>query len=423
MTRIRAASAALLFCGVAPSAAQQVVDRIVAVVDKEVILESELLERVNFLSFQNRLDPKQPELRMQVLNDMISEKLLLAQAILDSIEIKDDEVTRLLDEQVERIVRQAGSEKRVEEYYGMPISRLKRENRAEMRKALLVQRVRQTREASITVSRREVEEFYEQMRDSLPPVPDEFDLSHIVIEPKLDSLTALSVQAKLRSILDSIKAGGDFADFAKRYSEDNTASVGGLLGWVRRGTFVPEFEAALFALQEGGVSDVVKTQFGYHVIQLVERRGEQVLARHILLRADRSAASDSAAVKELRALRERALAGESFAELAKKYSQDEDTKPFGGDLGRLSTDQIPQDILPIVTSLQEGEISQPHSLTVGRTVKFQILLLKKKIPAHPMNLQDDYRRIEQYALMFKKNDDLRRWIEGMKKTIYWEIRL
>ena len=403
--------------------AQTVVDRIIAVVDKEIITESELAERANLVALQNRVDPKDPELRKQLLDGMIAEKLILAQALIDSVTVTDDEVTQALEQQIQNLIRQAGSAERVEQYYGMPIARIRREFREDMRKQLLVQKIRQTREAAIHISRREVEQFYESYQDSLPRVPDQFELNNIFIIPKPDSAIEHRTREKLQAILDSIRAGGDFADFAKRYSEDGTASSGGDLGWAKRGTFVPEFEAAVFALPEKGISNIVKTEFGLHIIQLIERRGESVHARHILLRIEKGAASDSAAVNRLRELRQQALAGESFTELAKKYSEDEETKALGGDLGTVSLDQLEPGFADVVKNMKDGEISEPHRVPLKNSYGYQIVLLRKRIPAHAMNLDDDYNRIEQIALYFKKNRKNAEWVEELKKNIYWEVRL
>ena len=403
--------------------AQTVIDRIIAVVDKEIITESELTERTNLVALQNRLDPSKPELRKQILEGMIGEKLILAQALLDSVTVTDEEVTQGLEQQIQNLIRQAGSAERVEQYYGMPISRIRREFRDDMRKQLLVQKIRQTRESSIQVSHREVEEFYETYKDSLARVPEQFELNNIFLVPKPDSSVELRTRQRLQAILDSIKAGGDFADFAKRYSEDGTASSGGDLGWAKRGTFVPEFEAAVFALPEKGISNIVKTEFGLHIIQLLERRGESVHARHILVRIEKGAASDSAAVVQLRELRRRAMAGESFTELAKKYSEDEETKALGGDLGTVGLDQLESGFADVVKNLKEGEISEPHRVPLKSSYGYQIVLLRKRIPAHAMNLEDDYKRVEQIALYFKRNRKNAEWVEELKRNIYWEVRL
>jgi peptidyl-prolyl cis-trans isomerase SurA len=404
--------------------AQTLIDRIVAVVDKEIITESELNERVSFLAIQNRIDPNQKGLRTQVLDGLISEKLVLAQALIDSIEVTDDEITRALDQQIANFVRQVGSEQRVEQMYGKSISRIKREYRTEIKNQLLVQKVRQQREASISVTRREVEDFFISFRDSLPQVPEEFELSHIYIVPKPDTAVEAKTRQLMQSVLDSIHAGGDFADFAKRYSTDpGSAASGGDLGWEKRGVFVREFEETVFGLKEGDISGIVKTQFGFHIIQLIGRRGESVHARHILMKIDKGPASDSAAVDTLRALRERVLKGESCAELANKYSEDEDTKSVGGDLGTLTVDQLQPDFAGQIKDMKAGEISEPQRTVVGASYGFHIIWMRKRTLPHAINIQDDYKRIEQLALYMKRNKLNAEWLDELKKTIYVDIRL
>lgn len=403
--------------------AQTVIDRIIAVVGKEIITESELTERTTLFALQNRLDPSKPELRKQMLDGMISEKLLLAQSFIDSIEVTDDEVTQALDQQLDGIIRQLGSQQRVEQYYGMPLSRIRREFREDMRKQLLVQRLRQTREQTIQVTRRETEEFYESYKDSLPQVPEEFDVSNIFLLPKPDSAIEQQTRRKLQLVLDSLRAGGDFADFARRYSQDGTAEAGGDLGWAKRGTFVPEFEAIVFSLPEKGISEIVKTEFGLHIIMLDERRGESVHARHILLRIEKGAASDSSAVEMLRSIRAKVLAGESFEELAKRHSDDEETKSLGGDLGTVNLEQLDAEFAGVLKTLQTGDISLPHRVTLKSSYGYQIVRVKKRMPAHAMSLDTDFKRIEQIALYFKRSRMNNEWVEELKKNIFWEVRL
>ena len=404
--------------------AQTLVDRIVAVVDKEIITESELNERVTFLAVQNRIDPNQAALRMQVLDGLVSEKLVLAQALIDSVEVTEDEVTRGLDQQIANFVRQVGSEQRVEQMYGKPISRIKREYRTEIKNQLLVQKIRQQREAAISVTHREVEDFFVSFKDSLPQVPEEFELSHIYIVPKSDTAVEIKTRIVMQSILDSIHAGRDFADFAKRYSTDpGSAASGGDLGWEKRGVFVREFEETVFGMKEGDVSSIVKTQFGFHIIQLLGRRGESVHARHILMKIAKGPASDSAAVDTLRVLRQRALKGEPFAELASKYSEDEDTKTIGGDLGTLTADQLQPDFAAQIKEMKAGEISEPLRTVVGSSYGFHIVWMRRRTAPHAINLHDDFKRIEQLALYMKRNKQNAEWIDELKKTIYVNIRL
>jgi peptidyl-prolyl cis-trans isomerase SurA len=404
--------------------AQTLIDRIVAVVDKEIITESELNERVAFLAMQNHLDPNQASLRAQVLDGMVSEKLVLAQALIDSVEVTDDEVTRGLDQQIANFVRQVGSEQRVEQMYGKSIARIKREYRTEIKNQMLVQRIRQQREASISVTHREVEDFFASFKDSLPQVPEEFELSHIYIVPKPDTSVEAKTRQIMQSILDSIRAGGDFADYAKRYSTDpGSATSGGDLGWEKRGVFVREFEETAFALKEGEISDIVKTQFGFHIIQLLGRRGESVHVRHLLMKIDKGPASDSAAVDTLRSIRMRVLNGESFSKLASKYSEDEDTKSVGGDLGPLTVDQLQSDFAAQIKGMKAGEISEPERTVVGSSYGFHIIWMRKRTPPHAIGIQNDFKRLEQLALYMKRNKQNADWLDELKKTIFVDIRL
>lgn len=419
-----AATIGLVLCSLArPVTAQTMLDKIVAVVDKEIITDSDLQERITYIAIQNRLDAKSPALRKQVLEGMIADKLVLAQAILDSVIVTEEDVTRALDQQFQNFIRQAGSEQQLEKIYGKPVARMKREFRPEMRKQLLVQRIRQQREASLTVARREVEEFYEAYKDSIPKVSEELELSHIFMVPKPDSTLQEQAREKLIAIRDSIVAGGDFAD-SRSGCPRSSALNGGDLGWAKRGlVFVPEFEEAVFALKEKEISPVVKTEFGFHLIQLLERRGESVHARHILLRTERGPTGDSAAVKQLRSLRDSILAGKSFAEFARRYSEDDETKTEGGDLGRVAVDQLEPDFASVVKDMKAGEISQPHRVTLRSSYGYQIVFLKKRVPAHAVNLTDDYRRVEQMALYLKRNRQNAEWVEELKKNIYWGMRL
>lgn len=404
--------------------AQTVLDRVVAVVDNEVILESELNAQVQFYVLNNRLDATTPGVKEQVLQSMIAEKLILAKAIEDSIVVTDDEVQQQLDRVIQQRIQQFGSESRLEEMYGMPISRIRREFRDEMRKQLLTQRMQQERFGMTDVGRREVEEFFLAYRDSLPRVPEEAELAHIFIRPKASVDDRVAARKRLMQIRDSIVAGGDFADFARRYSEDaGSAAQGGDLGLVRRGLFVREFESAVFSLGVGELSYAVETPFGVHLIQLLERRGDAVRARHILLRVAVSDAEADSTIALLSRIRKRVLAGESFAELARKYSDDEDTKLVGGVLGSFELDQLPKELSTTVSPLAEGEISEPAQLTAGNVTGYHIVWMKRRTPAHAMTLETDYQRISTIALSAKRMREYERWIEELKGSIYWQIRI
>jgi peptidyl-prolyl cis-trans isomerase SurA len=415
-------SFAFIFCY---AFAQQSLDKIIAVVDKEVITESDLNFTVQQLAVQNRLDPKSKELRDRVLDGMINDKLVLAQAIEDSVIVTDEEVTERLEQQIQRMTYQVGGQQKLEEVYGMTVNRMKRDFqfRELIRKQMLVQKIQQQRQTQLTVSRREVEEFFGTYKDSIPKVPTEFELSHIYIEPKPDSTVLKALVNKVQKIVDSIKAGGDFADFAKRYSSDGSAAQGGDLGFARRGSFVKEFEEVAFTLSQNEISKPVKTQFGYHVIQLVDRRGDAVRTRHILFPVEMSQVNDDSTIAQLKRIRTSAMNGEKFGVLARKFSEDNDTKDVGGDLGKVAVDQLDPSYEDFVKTAKAGDISEPRKLTVQNKYGYHVIYVRSITAEHLINMNEDYKRLEQLALQFKLSNKYEQWVEELRRTIYWEKKL
>jgi len=401
----------------------QTLDRVVATVDNDLILESELNAQVQFYALNNKVDPATPGLRAQVLQSMIMEKLVVAKAIEDSVTVTDEEVQQQMDAVIQQRIQQYGSEARLEEMYGMPLSRIKREFREDLRKNLLAQRLQQQHLGNTTVGRFEVEDFFRTYKDSLPRVPEECELSEIGIAPKADDEAKAATRNRLTAILDSIKNGADFAAMARRYSQDpGSAAQGGDLGFVRRGMFVKEFETAVFAMADGQISDIVETEHGLHIIQLVERRGDAVHARHILLRIERSKEGDETTIRLLDSLRTRALGGESFAELARKYSELRDNT-IGGNIGTVEIDQVNPAFRPAIDTLTEGSISAPVKVTESSGYRYYIVWLRKRTPAHAMSLAQDYHKVEAIALNFKRTKDYQSWMEELKNQFYWQARL
>jgi peptidyl-prolyl cis-trans isomerase SurA len=415
---------ALLMSPAGFTAHAQPLDRIVAVVDRDLILESELEAQVQFFVFNNRIDPETPGIRQQVLDVMINEKLIIAKAIEDSVTVGDEEVQQRLDVLIQQRIQQVGSETRLEELYGMPISRIKREFREQMRKNLLAERLQQERFGNARISRREVEEFYAQYKDSLGEVPEQVDLAHIAIKLKAGTDATAKGLARTRALLDSLAAGVDFGELARRHSEDpGSASRGGDLGFVRRGQFVKEFESAVFDLDEGEVSEPVETEFGFHIIELLERRGEAVHPRHILVRIERSEADHDSIIATLDSLRERALHGEDFATLAKQYSEYKETAQIGGSLGLTELSNVDKNILPVIENLRAGEISAPARITVPGFDGYHIVLVKSRTPAHSPTIVQDFDRLEALALNLKRSQEYSAWLEELRANIYWESRL
>ncbi len=406
--------------------AQDVIDRIVAVVDNEVILQSELDLQVNYDAVQRNLDPNDPQLRLQILNLMIDEKLLYAQAEIDSIEITDDEVERQLDYQLNYFIQQYGSRERVEEIYGMSIERIKREQKNDVRKKLMAQRVQSQKFSEVQVTRREVQEFFETYEDSLGFIPEKFKLAHIFINPQATEKVKKQTRTLANSLIDSIKAGADFGELAKKYSDDpGSAAQGGDLGFVKRGVFFPEFESAAFALKEGELSGIVESPVGLHIIQLLERRGESIHTRHILLKIKADDEADLKAIEFLNEIRDSIRTGvNTFSYYAKNYSDDKETAKFGGELGMFEEGQLEKNLLDQVYKLKEGEIGYPKRLELdANTYGYHIVKLLKRVPEHKPSLEADYNEIKRLAEFQKKQKLYQKWISELKDKIYWETRI
>ncbi|MGB9663369.1 MAG: peptidylprolyl isomerase [Ignavibacteria bacterium] len=406
--------------------AQEVLDKVVAVVDNQYILLSELEFQTQMIAYQRKLNPNDPNLKKAVLNSLIEEKLMLVQAELDSIRVTEDEVNRQLDYQIENFIQQFGSKEKLEQAYNRPLEKIKRELRDEIRNNILIQKVQDQKFARLEISRYEVEKFFEQYKDSIGLVPEEVQLSQIFIQAKLSDYDKEILRSKIRAILDSIKNGGDFSDFARRYSEDlATAKQGGDLGFVRRGLFFKEFEEVVFTMKEGEISDIIETPIGFHIAQLVERRGETVRVRHILLKLQPSQESEQKIINFLSSIRDSILSGKnSFAYYARLYSEDKATAQFGGEMGKVPVAELDPDLRNLISKMKDGDVSQPRKLTVSKDMYgFQLIYLEKRIPEHYPDINLDYDKIAQLALYQKKQKVYRDLIEQLKKQVYWEIRL
>ncbi len=407
------------------SAQQEVLDKIVAVVGKETVLLSELSAEIEFYAFNMHVEPSTPGLAEKTLDALIDQKLILARAQEDTtLMISEDEVDRSLEQMIGQRAQQAGGQQRLEEIYGMPIARMRREWRDDMRKYLLADKLAKKRTADVQVSKREVEEFYTQFKDSLPPVKEELEIYHIFREPVIGDAVRKEVKDIAQSVMDSIKAGGDFGSFAKRYSIDGGSGAnGGDLGWVRRGEFVKEFEEAAFALKDSQYADLVETKFGIHIIQLLERRGESVHARHILFKMERDTNSVNETLNFLKGLKDSVTNGANFSELAKRYSEDKESAMMGGLLGRYTVDQFDEALVVAVSPMNVGDISDPMIVMSGNTKGYHIVWLKDRVKEHPMNLAEDWKRVEQLATSYKSSIVYREWIKQLRTQIYWQTRL
>ena len=408
-------------------AQEVVIDKVVAVVDNEIILQSELEFQISIFASQRGMDPKSVELKRQILNSMIDEKLVYAQAELDSIIISDGEINQRIDYQINVLQQQYGSISKIEEMYGMSIEKIKRELREDVRKNLMVQRLREKNFAPVEASRREVEEFFYTYKDSLGMIPEKLHIYHIFRNPKTSDRLKKQYKDFAQAIRDSIvNQGANFEDMAKKYSEDpGSRTFGGDLGFVKKGVFYPQFEAAAFSLEVGEISNVIETPVGYHIIELLERRGESIHTRHILIKFKTDESADLETITFLTEVRDSVIKGvNSFQYYARKYSEDKETAPFNGDLGTFYINQLDKNLLDIVSKLKEGEISFPKRIDYGQEVYgYHIVFLESRVPQHPPSLEEDYAELKRLADEYKKQKQYDEWVASLRDKIYWEVRI
>lgn len=398
-------------------------DKIVAIVGDEMILLSDVQAQAMVLAQQDpRLDPNDPELQKRILDQLINERLVLIKAKEDSITVTDEEIDQQWEFRLKALVQHYGSEKRIEDIYGMSIPRLKAEYRDEIKKFLLAEKLKEKKFGNIKVSEREVREFYEQYKDSLPVIPEQVELYHIVksfIPPEELRRQKLELAKRVR---DSIIQTGDFVRFVKAYSEDySTINSGGDLGWVPRGRFFPEFEQVAFNLQLREVSQPVETPLGFHIIQLLGKSKDSILVRHILFKITPSEEEISKTKQFLDSIRSLFYAGTPFEELAKKYSDEMETRGAGGFLGRFPVENLPENIRNVIDTLAPENVSPPYLYKTHPVESYHIIYKKRVIPPHKPDLQTDYKELEQLCITFKQNKLYLEWIEELRKKIYWEI--
>lgn len=406
---------------------RKLIDGVAAVVGTEVILISDVVQRAFVMAQQNqgKVDPNDPAFLRELLSEVIDEKLMLTRAREDSITIPEEEINRQVEFRLQQLIQQAGSEQRLEQAYQMSIDQIRREARDIIRPSLLIRRLADTKFANLKVNDLDLKEFYSIYKDSLPAIPDQVELQHIVVKVKPSPEVVAQTEALARAIIDSIKAGGDFADFARRYSSDpGSAKEGGDLGWVNYGQFVPEYDAATRKLELNEISDPIRSDYGIHIIQVLNKRDDAVNSRHILLKLKPGDGERDSAIALLKSLRERALGGESFADLARKYSEDETTKGLGGALGKTPPDKLPTDLAKTVSTLSPGEITEPLSVALTPTeTGYHIVRLVRRVPAHPLDPEEDRAQLEQLAMQYKQSKELKKWLAELRKEIYWDIKV
>jgi peptidyl-prolyl cis-trans isomerase SurA len=410
---------------------KQVIDQVIAVVGNNIVLKSDL-ENQYYQMLQQGAEESE-NARCELLEELLFQKLLLHQAKLDSVIVNDSQVESEMDRRMRYFIQQIGSEEKLEEYYGKTITAIKEEFREIIRDQLLVQQVQQKITGNITITPSEVKSFFNKIpKDSLPFVNSELEVAQIVAIPKISEEAKDEARTKAEELRARVIKGESFATLAVLYSEDPGSSKrGGELGFVDRGVFVPEFEAVAFRLKIGQISDIVETQFGYHFLELIERRGERINIRHILVTPKVGQDDLRRARNYLDSIRTLILNTDTltFNDAAAMFSDDKETKYNGGLLlnpmtgtNRFEADQLDPSVFFSVDKMKVGETSQPVSFQMpGGKQAFRLLYLKTRTEPHRANLKDDYQRIQDAALNDKQDKLINKWIEKKMSTTYFRL--
>ena len=433
---------AVAFFGAAAASAQSmsksgVIDEIVWIVGDEAILLSEVESQYRTMQTQGERINGDPY--CVIPEQLAIQKLFLNQAVIDSVTVTDSEVLSNVENRINYFINAIGSREKVEEYFDMPIARLREELTVNVHDQLVVEAMQNKLVQDIKITPADVRRFYANYpNDSLPYVPVQVEVQIIRVNPFIPQQEIDDIKARLREYSDRVTRGDvEFSTLAVLYSEDpNSARRGGDLGFFSRGEMVPEFSAVAFSLNDPKkVSKIVETEFGYHIIQFVERRGDRINCRHILLRPRPSNEELKNTVARMDTLRKDILDGVvTFDEAVQYVSQDKETRNNKGLMfvnsdgvtmtTKFRMDQLPQDIAKVVDTMEVGEISEPFVMIdqkLGKEV-VAIVKLRARIPGHKANISNDFQTLKAIVEERKRSERIDNWIREKQKTTYIRIK-
>jgi peptidyl-prolyl cis-trans isomerase SurA len=421
----------VLFVSLTPVIAQdKVIDQIIAVVGSKMIKLSDIENQYEQYVLQGYIK-SDTTFKCVLFEELLFQKLLLNQADIDSVTVTDTQVETDLDRRLNYFAKQMGGFDALEKFYNKTTLEIKNEFREIIKDQLLQQTVEAKITDDIKVTPSEVKAFFNSLpADSIPTIGSEVEVGQIVKEPVISDAEKTKAKEKLTEIRDRILKGEDFSTLAILYSEDeSTATKGGEVGFSNRGELDPDFEAAAFKLKEGEVSPIVLSEFGYHIIQLIERRGEMINVRHILI-IPKVATEDLLAAKlSLDTVYEKLKSDSlTFEAAAKKYS-DDPSKNNGGIMVNTETgtskfepDQLDVSVFYVIDKLKPGEYSQPVPMKTDEGKQaYRILYLKTRTDPHRANMKEDYDKIQEAALKEKQNEEVKNWIKEKAAVTYIHI--
>jgi peptidyl-prolyl cis-trans isomerase SurA len=413
------------------SVAQPVmVDGVIAVVGKNIIMMSDV-----DMQYENmRIDGMdRPNGRCEILRELIFEKLLLHQAELDSIVVTDEEIDAQMERRISMLVAQMGGDpRRLEAYYKKTIPEIKEEMRPLMRNQEIAQRTQRKVVGEVTITPSEVSAFYNTIpRDSLPLINTEVEYAQIVKFPEISREARSEAIQRLKELKNRIEGGSSFSTMAILYSEDpGSAKNGGEYKGIKRGQFVKEFEAVAFNLQRNQISEPFETEYGYHIVQLLERKGEELDLRHILIKPKISGSDLDEAKHFLDSLAAQIKRGEiTFEQAADKYSDDEESRYNGGiavnpETGepKWEADQLEKRMFVALDPLNIGDLSAPIFFRrFDGKEGYRLVKLLNRTPPHKANLKDDYQRIKMVAESAKRQRLTEEWIASKLEETFVKI--
>jgi peptidyl-prolyl cis-trans isomerase SurA len=426
-------SFAVTLIATAAYAQKEVIDKVIAHVGSEIVLLSELEEQYSLVSEKNAGLP--PDARCLILDNILTSKLLINQAKLDSIEVTEAEVEAQLNARIDQILEYMGGDvSQFEDYYGQSVSEVKSSFREDLRNKLLSERMSNQVMVDISVTPSEVKAFFKRIPiDSLPYFNSEVEVGELVYKPQINREERQKAITKLENIRKQIVEGGeDFAELAKTYSDDfASARVGGDLGWTKRGKFVPEFEAAAYNLDEDEISEIVESPFGFHLIQLITRRGNTISTRHILVKPEITDADMDLAKAKMDSIRLLLIRDSmAFATAVKKFGFDEvQSYNNSGKMINQATGNtffeiadLEPDIYFTIDTMEVGSYSNTFTFTDQRgETFFRLVQLQSRSEPHIASLKTDYSKIQTAAIEQKKSSFLTNWIGQKVDATYVKI--
>jgi peptidyl-prolyl cis-trans isomerase SurA len=417
---------------VPPTSRVGAAERIAAVVNKEVILESDVQDQTEEAAARMHIDPSDSlamkKLHKDVLNQLVEKQVLLAEATRQAITVTPADLSAAVDREINALKQRIGSEQDYQQALAREKTteaQLRKRYESGVREQLLIQRlVGKEVQSKAMVSDAEVRAYFEAHRDSIGKKPETIKIAHILVAFEPDSMQLRRARTRADSLRGLLSKGQLFENVARQFSDDPSAKVGGDLGTFGRGDMVPEFETVAFSLKPMEISSPIRTRFGYHIIQVLEHipatdsTEEQVHARHVMVQAKPTPSDEERARKRAFALRDSLQHGADFAAIARKYSADTATKDSGGVLGEIPVPGLPANLREPLSGLGVGEVSVPFKRDAG----YHLFKLLARTPETDYKFEEIKDDLKQVVMNKKLEEAYHRWYERIRKSVNVELK-